>query len=320
MIHAFALGLALAAAAPHPVMLEPGNISTSANEFGGAITPDGRELWYSSSVQHFYMETIFFSRRLANGHWGPPLLAPFSGRGHDFDPNFSPDGHRMVFTSDRPTHPGENKRDYDIWYVDRMPDGRWGTPHRFDAPINSVPNAQGEGGREEFASLAADGTLYVACDPRDGAPGGMAIYVSRLVNGHYETPVRLPDIINAGQFVGEPMIAPDQSFMLFSAFGLPGGHGNWDIYVARRGPDGQWQAPENLGPAINTAERDYSPRLMPDGHTLHFTSERYFGDNNGRRLDYAAIRRGMAGLLNGQGNIYSVDLRTLGLRAFPAAR
>lgn len=320
MIPAFAFGLALAAAAPHPVMLEPGNISTTANEFGGAITPDGRELWYSSSVQHFYMETIFFSRRLANGHWGPPQLAPFSGRGHDFDPVFSPDGRRMVFISDRPTRPGEVKRDYDIWYVDRTPGGDWGAPHRFDAPINSVPNADGEGGREEFASLAADGTLYFACDPRDGAPGGMAIYRARLLNGHYQTPVRLPDIINAGQFVGEPLIAPDQSFLLFSAFGLPGGHGNWDIYVARRGPDGQWLAPENLGPAINTPERDYSPRLMPDGHTLHFTSERYFGDNGGRRLDYAAIRRGMAGLLNGQGNIYSVDLRTLGLRAFSAPR
>ena len=67
MIPAFALGLALAAAAPHPVMLEPGNISTTANEFGGAITPDGRELWYSSGVAPYYMETIFFSRRLPNG-------------------------------------------------------------------------------------------------------------------------------------------------------------------------------------------------------------------------------------------------------------
>ena len=318
MMQALAISVALAAGAPHPVMLEPGNISTTANEFGGAITPDGRELWYSSSVQHFYMETIFFSRCQANGRWGPPQLAPFSGRNHDFDPVFSPDGRRMVFISDRPTRAGEQKKDYDIWYVDRLPGGGWGAPHRFDAPINSVPDANGDGGREEFASLAADGTLYFAGDPRGGPPG-MAIYRARLVNGRYETPVPLPALINAGQFVGEPLIAPDQSFMLFSAFGLPGGHGNWDIYVTRRGADGEWQAPENLGPAINTTERDYSPRLGPDGHTLYFTSERYFGDD-GRRLDYAAIRRGMASLLNGGGNIYSVDLRSLGLRAFPPAR
>jgi hypothetical protein len=319
MTSAFLLGLALAAAAPQqPIMLEPGIISTTANEFGGAITPDGRELYYSSGVAPYYMETIFFSRRLPNGRWGPPRLAPFSGRNHDFDPNFSPDGRRMVFISDRPTRPGEIKRDYDIWYIDRLPGGGWSAPRRFEAPINSLPNAEGEGGREEFASLAADGTLYFAGDRRSGPPG-MAIYRSRRINGHYEEPVLLPEIINAGSFVGEPVIAPDQSFLLFSAFGLPGGHGNWDIYIARRGEDGQWQAPENLGPLVNSAWRDYSPRLAPDGHTLLFTSERFFA-REGQRLDWPTIRRGLTGLLNGQGNIYTIDLRTLGLRSFPAGR
>ena len=303
------LAVAAAVSSPQPKMLEPGVISTTANEFGGSITPDGRELWYSSSVQHFYMETIFYSSRLPNGHWGPPKLAPFSGRGHDFDPVFSPDGKRMLFISDRPTHPGEKKRDYDIWYVDRQPGGGWGQPRRFPEPINSVPDASGDGGREEFASVAADGTIYFAGDPRTGPPG-MAIYRSRLLNGRYEKPERLPDVINAGQFVGEPLIAADQSFMLFSAFGLPDGAGNWDIYFARRGADGQWQAPQHLGPAVNTPERDYSPRLEPDGHTLVFTSERFFGDNK-RRLDFETIRRGLASLLNGQGNIYTIDLRSL---------
>jgi hypothetical protein len=308
------LGLALAGSTPQPAMLEPGVISTTANEFGGAITPDGRELWYSSSVQHFYMETIFFSRRLPDGHWGPPNLAPFSGRGHDFDPVFSPDGKRMLFISDRPTRRGEAKRDYDIWYVDREIGGGWGPPHRFPQPINSLPDAKGEGGREEFASVAADGTLYFAGDRRTG-PQGMAIYRARLIDGRYEEPELLPDIINAGPFVGEPVIAPDQSFLFFSAFGLPDGFGNWDIYFARRGADGQWETPQHLGPAVNTPERDYSPRLTPDGHTLVFTSERYFGED-GRRLDFATIQRGLASLLNGDGNIYTIDLRSLGLGTF----
>ena len=300
---------ALASSVPQPKMLEPGVISTTANEFGGSITPDGREFWYSSSVQHFYMETIFFSRRLPNGHWGPPSLAPFSGRGHDFDPVFSPDGKRMLFISDRPTRTGEKKRDYDIWYVDRQTGGEWGVPHRFAEPLNSVPDAHGEGGREEFASIAADGTIYFAGDPRTG-PGGMAIYRSRLLNGQYEKPEKLPDIINSGTFVGEPLISADQSFMLFSAFGLADGYGNWDIYFTRRDANGQWRKPQNLGPAVNTAERDYSPRLEPDGHTLVFTSERYFGDD-GRRLDFQAIRRGFGSLLNGGGNIYTIDLHSL---------
>ena len=89
-------------ATPPQAVIHPGQRCT---------TPDGRELYYSSGVAPYYMETIFFSRRLPNGRWGPPRLAPFSGRNHDFDPNFSPDGRRMVFISDRPTRPGEVKRE-----------------------------------------------------------------------------------------------------------------------------------------------------------------------------------------------------------------
>ena len=193
---ALLLTFASAGSASQPAMLEPSVISTPANEFGGSITRDGRELWYSSSVQHFYMETIFFSRKLPNGHWGPPTLAPFSGHGHDFDPGVSPDGKRMLFISDRPTHPGEKKLDYDIWYVDRKQGGGWGKPQRLPEPVNSRPDANGEGGREEFASLAADGTIYFASE-RSARPG-MAIYRSRLVAGKYQAPELLPDIINAG--------------------------------------------------------------------------------------------------------------------------
>jgi hypothetical protein len=256
------------------------------------------------------MEAIYFSRRLPNGRWGPRNLAPFSGHWHDFDPNFSPDGKRILFISDRPTRRGEAKRDYDIWYVDRQAGG-WGKPHRFPEPVNSVPDANGQNGREEFASVASDGTIYFAADPRDGR-GGMAIYSTRLVNGRYETPVELPKVINFGSFVGEPVIAPDQGFMFFSVAGAPDGLGNWDIYFARREADGQWQAPQHLGGGVNSEERDYSPRLAPDGHTLFFTSERYFG-SGGRRLDFPMIRKGMKSLLNGAGNIYTIDVRTLGI-------
>ena len=305
------LAAASASADLQPKMFEPGVISTTLNEFGGVTSPDGRELWFSGGVPNYYMEAIYFSRRLPNGRFGPRSLAPFSGHWHDFDPNFSPDGKRMLFISDRPTHPGEVKRDYDIWYVDRQANGSWSKPHRFPEPVNSLPDAAGQNGREEFASVAADGTVYFAADPRDGR-GGMAIYSTRLVDGRYETPVELPKAINFSQFVGEPVIAPDQSFLFFSAVGGPEGFGNWDIYFARRNPNGQWQAPQHLGGGINSEERDYSPRLAPDGHTLFFTSERYFG-SGGKRLDFPTIRKGMRSLLNAAGNIYTIDLRTIGI-------
>ena len=310
-----ALAAALLTSGSTPAVLGPGTISTIANEFGGTLTPDGSEIYYSVSVQHSYMYAIYMSRRGRDGQWTSPILAPFSGHGRDFDPVLSPDGRRLVFISDRSARPGDKKLDYDIWWVDRTANGDWSAPRRFGAPINTVAkSADDERGTEEFASIAADGTLYFAGDRRGGA-SGMAIWKARLVNGRYETPELLPDIVNSGPIVGEPVIAPDQSFLLFSGLGLPGGFGNWDIYISRRGPDGTWLKPENLGPNVNTAQRDYSPRLAPDGHTLVFTSERFFG-SAGQRLDWATIKAGLADIQNGQGNIYTIDLRSLGLDAF----
>lgn len=300
---------------PVPQMLAPNVISTNGNEFGGTMTPDGNEIYFSRSVPRSYMYAIFVSRKTADG-WSTPELVPFSGHGRDFDPVLAPDGRRMVFISDRPVTPGVAKIDYDVWMVERGADGAWGTPHNVGAPINTtlaLDSTEFEG-NEWFASLAADGTLYFASDGH-GAKGKMEIFRSRFVDDKYQEPENLGPTINADPEDGEPIIAPDQSFLLFSANQSASGYGYWDIYISRAQPDGTWSKPENLGPAVNTPQRDYSPRLQPDGHTLTFTSERYFGTSGLKHsLSFRELKAGVEGLLNGQGNIYTIDLRSLGLK------
>lgn len=46
------------------------------------------------------------------------------------------------------------------------------------------------------------------------------------------------------------------------------------IHIARRTAGGAWSAPRNLGPAVNTPQREFAPGLSPDGRYLFFTSER----------------------------------------------
>ncbi len=298
---------------PEPTMLGPGTISTTANEFGGSMTPDGNEIYFSRSVPRSYRYAIYRSRRV-NGMWSQPELAPFSGVGRDFDAVLSPDGSRMLFISDRPVIPGQPKRDYDIWEVDRQPNGEWGTPKNLGYPINRErpPGSHTQDGNEWFASLAADGTLYFASD---GDGERMAIYRARIIGGRYEEPQKLPQEVNGDTDSGEPVIAPDQSFLLFASYGRAGGFGDWDIYISCHQPDGSWSAAENLGPAVNTAQRDYSPRLEPDGHTLIFTSERYFHTGHDERVTWKTLTEGLQSILNGQGNIYEIDLAQLSLRS-----
>jgi hypothetical protein len=297
-----------------PVMLAPGIISSDGNEFGGTMSPDGNEIYFSRSVPRSYMYAIYMSRKV-DGRWREPELVPFSGHGRDFDPVMAPDGKRMVFVSDRPVTPGKPKLDYDIWMVERASDGRWGVPHNVGAPINTAlpEHFEQDEGNEWFASLAADGTLYFATDGHE-PKGRHQIHRSRLVNGRYQAPENLGPVINADPEDGEPIIAPNQSFLLFAANSAKDGYGDWDIYISHAQADGSWSKPENLGPLVNTPARDYSPRLMPDGHTLIFTSERHFAAKLDHALTFAELKAGLTGLTNGLGNIYQIDLRTLHLK------
>jgi Tol biopolymer transport system component len=280
-----------------PRMLAPGVISTADDEFGGAFTPDGKTVFFDKTVSRHYLYVICESH-FVNGTWTTPEIAPFSGVYRDSDPVLSPDGRTLFFVSDRPVN-GRPKTDFDIWIVKKTASG-WSEPENLGAPVN------GESG-EYFASVTAKGDLYFSSD-RTGGKGGLDVWVSRLVNGKYGEPVNLGDAINTPAWELDCMVAPDESFMIVGAIGRPDSYGNYDLYVSRN-RDGAWTPVESLGPKINTASREYSPRLSPDGRYLFFTSEMDFATKPlERRLEYGELVRAMRGIRNGSGNIYQVDL------------
>jgi hypothetical protein len=286
-------------------MLGQGIVSTDQNEFGGALSTDGAELYFAVSSGASYEYIIAMSRR-AGGAWTEPVLAPFADVGRNYDPVLSADGRRLYFVSDRASDGTFAQRpDPDLWMVERAADGGWGRPRRLDEPVSA------RGQLDAFASEAADGTLYLALSRLDRP--GVDLYRARRNDGRYTEiePIGAP--VETPGLEGEPSIAPDQSFLLFAAYERAGGYGNWDIYIARRTPTG-WSDPVNLGPEVNTAARDYSPRLAPDGHTLIFTSERHFAlAPRERPLSYAELTAGLRGTTSGCGNIDMVDLRALGV-------
>lgn len=59
-----------------------------------------------------------------------------------------------------------------------------------------------------------------------------------------------------------------------------GGYGGLDVYSTVR-RNGIWQAPENLGPTINSAYDERSPYLCNDGRTLFYSSNRVDGSIGG---------------------------------------
>jgi hypothetical protein len=297
----------LAKTSPEPTLgpiLEPrlwgeGVISTRDDEFGAQLTDDGGTVFFDRTVPRNQLYTIHVSH-FSGGRWSPPEVAPFSGTWRDSDPVLSGDGTRLFFVSDRPRQ-GKPVQDFDIWYVERTASG-WSREARH---LEGPPNSEGN---EYFASSTRDGTLYFTSN-RPGSKGGIDVWRSRLVDGRYAEPENLGDAINApGRVNIEALVAPDESFLLVGAFGHPDGLGDCDLFVSWR-KDGVWQPLQNLGPKVNSAARDYSPRLSPDGRYLFFASERGLPIQDRRPGTYRELIAAMHGTLNGLGNIYQIDLK-----------
>jgi Tol biopolymer transport system component len=128
-------------------------------------------------------------------------------------------------------------------------------------------------GKEGSPTVTRDGTLYFFSD-RDAKPDQDSIYVSRLVNGEYAAPVKLPATVNSGVYDASPFVAPNGKTLLFYST-RSGGSGGGDLYVSFF-KHGQWQQAINLGKAVNTTEWEYSPCVSPDGKRLYFGRSRQF--------------------------------------------
>jgi peptidoglycan-associated lipoprotein len=104
-----------------------------------------------------------------------------------------------------------------------------------------------------------------------------AIYVTRLENSKWSTPVKLNENINMkGQWNAQPSISP-KADTLFFVSKRPGGFGMHDIWYSVCKGDDNWSAPVNAGNKINTAYIDMSPNYYSKEKTLFFASNGHEG-------------------------------------------
>jgi len=277
-------------------LFAPGIVSDGLPNRDMAITPDGREIYWSSNLRDFGISVIMVSRVGEEG-WSEPEVAPFS---RDpslvyYEPYVAPDGKQLFFVAHE-----TGREENDIWVMDREGDG-WGEARKMDAPINSP-------GKEYFPSLTRDGTMYLTRE--DGEPGTEAIYRSRLVDGKYTEPERLPEQVNSGRSRFNAFIDPDERFIILPVLGDEDSAGAIDYYVVFRNEADRWSDPINLGPEINTpGHREWTPYVSPDGRYFFFMSTRAPADSDAPENGYSKeyLERVQAGPENGNSDIYWID-------------
>lgn len=245
-----------------PELFAPGIVSTRAMDSVPVFSPDGHEVYWSRLTGRGRSEILV--SRLEKGLWTRPRALPFCGGELDARPSLTGDGSRMLFVSrrtvdSRPPAP----MCFRLWTTTRDGEG-WGAPAPLAPPLDS--------GFEDFSVIAADGTIYLS-SWKPGGPGTSpaAIYASRLVDGRYQEPQRLPDTINAPTGALAAYVAPDQRYLVFERIRADE---TTDLFVSHRQADGSWGPGVDLGPAVNSPGYEHFASLSADGKYFFFASDR----------------------------------------------
>lgn len=88
-------------------------------------------------------------------------------------------------------------------------------------------------------TASSRGTYYFDTSPfYDKASALGSIRYSRLIDGIREKPITL-EIVNMGTNKAHPLIAPDESYLIWDDR-KEGGYGSTDMYISFRQKDGSW--------------------------------------------------------------------------------
>ena len=242
-----------------------------------SFSPDGRTMYVALlhrqvlaarnlPVSSDAPEVAIYQASREGDEWGEPLLAPFSGRWHDYEPVMAPDGSFIIFQSRRPIQPGRPVSEKNnLWRVRRTPAG-WSDPEELTA-LNLGVGAS-------YSTIADDGRVFFLRD--DAGPNGTVdynIYVARPTAAGFSEPERVPPASSeSGE--SDPWISRDGSFLIFTRFSPESWDKTCDLYISFFSGD-KWSAAMPLD-SLNTAGPDYGVAISPDQEWIYYRSNNRF--------------------------------------------
>lgn len=284
-----------------PKVVGEGTVSSSEFEFNFTTTSDSATAYYSKALLPDWRRISIMYAKRRKGQWQKPTLAPFSGQYRDADPFIAPDQSRLIFISDRPSAYQKKPSDYTLWMTtppfekNRKPTQVEGDFYKEVMPL--------------YPSLASNGNLYFsAVDSTNDSD----VYFVRNEGGRYGLPQKLD--FNSPQLRDlDPIVAPDESFILFTSPSRKG-FGGTDLFVSFRN-EGIWSTPVNLGDKINSFSNEGQPGLSPDGKTLYFSTirpkEKATYGPRAKRISTAQLNKELNSPFNGLPNIWQVNIEDI---------
>ncbi|RYY88618.1 MAG: flagellar motor protein MotB [Chitinophagaceae bacterium] len=258
---------------PDNYVFNPKNLGAGINspeaEYFPSLTIDGNDMIFTRRLGG-RNEDFFLSHR-EGGKWGSAyhLNGSINTPMNEGAQNVSQDGNWLIFTGCyRPDGMGS----CDLYISYRQREG-WSEPVNLGSAVNSDQ-------WETQPCLSPDKKDLYYVSRRPGGAGGADIYVvHQLPNGRWSDPENLGPNINTPGDELTPFIHADNQTLYFASNGQPG-YGNQDLYIVRKGADGKWGTPENLGYPINTVDEESALFIASDGVTTYYASDRAGGQGS----------------------------------------
>lgn len=233
-------------------------------EYGSVFSNDGKEFYYAVIINK---KPQIRCIRFKNNVWSAPKIVIGSDQYEYNDPFLSPDGKRLYFISDQAADGQGQKKDFDIWYLEREKDGWSDVPVNAGTEINSDRN-------EYYMSFTKKGTMYFSSnggtDPSNEK--NYDIRYAEYVNGSFLPSQKLTNNVNTEQYEADVFVSPDEQYIIFCAE-RPNGFGRGDLYISFKSKTGQWEKAKNMGPIINTEAYEFCPFVTGDGKYLFFSRD-----------------------------------------------
>jgi hypothetical protein len=226
--------------------------------WGISFTPDGMECFITLRPNN---NNVILGSKSVGNSWTDFSPASFSGTFNDSEPHISPAGNRVYFGSFRPL-PGDTSSSNSQWYSEKTDSG-WTEAHPMAAPLTGVEMM--------YPSVANNGNMYYTAFNLDSIPQYLAVL--KFENGFYQMPERLPDSVNFQSGMSHPIIAPDESCIIFD--NLHDQTGAIYLYISFHKPDGSWSTAKKLNSIINSGYYNMFPYISRDGKYFFYYRNNY---------------------------------------------
>ncbi len=184
------------------------------------------------------------------------------------------DGNTLLFLSD---YADDDK--IVMYHTTRIDGVNWKDPVMLPKTINNGLNYL------KGYTLSPDGKTIYLSNSRAGGLGGFDIYKVEQKGNFWSELTNLGLPLNSKGNEGSPTFSADGSavyFMRCEKMTFDKAE-NCKLMVSRKKPNGQWDEPIELPASVNTGNSQ-TPRIMGDGETLIFSSDKLPGNKGGMDL------------------------------------